>query len=397
MPADPSPSQLPPEWVEKLAAFGFERMHFSRATAAEYAAGAGEVLTPLIAERWDGLKEACRREMAHHFKLPDAELIAERDQARAEARELCEALGRIEALALTDLRPSAVRAATIARAALSASPVSEPTPAQRVSKAAGNALARIEAGVYGPVSVPEQEEGRVAREWTIGVCNWPLAPLITVTSGPMVRHDETIRVREVLAAPSSSSEEGERATIPVSTLRQKLDEMELHDDLPDSHDIGYMACWRELRDWVDTAHEPATECRTLDLGDGLTARVHGAPDPSPESAAAIEAVCRAAAERWTICGSTDDDGVRGNRVAGPIVAQGEAVPVVAMADILRALRERLTSDEAVEVHARAAFERARSDFEYDWDATADQWRDDARVFLTAVASVLNDNDKEAGA
>lgn len=34
----------------------------------------------------------------------------------------------------------------------------------------------------------------------------------------------------------------------------------------------------------------------VDAGDGITARVYGAPNPSPESAAAIRAVIKAAAD-----------------------------------------------------------------------------------------------------
>lgn len=52
------------------------------------------------------------------------------------------------------------------------------------------------------------------------------------------------------------------------------------------------------------------------------------------------------------------------------------------------LRERLTSSATVEVVAREAFRRARTDFEYDWDATADQWRADARALLETAAGFL---------
>lgn len=37
----------------------------------------------------------------------------------------------------------------------------------------------------------------------------------------------------------------------LASLRAKLDEMELHDDLPDSFDLGYMAAWSEIKRWMD--------------------------------------------------------------------------------------------------------------------------------------------------
>lgn len=37
----------------------------------------------------------------------------------------------------------------------------------------------------------------------------------------------------------------------LAPLRAKLAEMELHENLPNSHNIGYMAAWREIKEWVD--------------------------------------------------------------------------------------------------------------------------------------------------
>lgn len=36
----------------------------------------------------------------------------------------------------------------------------------------------------------------------------------------------------------------------LRSLERKLEEMELHDDLPDSFDQGYMAAWREIKAWI---------------------------------------------------------------------------------------------------------------------------------------------------
>lgn len=48
----------------------------------------------------------------------------------------------------------------------------------------------------------------------------------------------------------------ERAYVAVDVLQAQLAEMELHDDLPDSFDLGYMQAWREFRDWL--ARMPAS-------------------------------------------------------------------------------------------------------------------------------------------
>lgn len=47
--------------------------------------------------------------------------------------------------------------------------------------------------------------------------------------------------------------------VPISSLRAKLAEMELHEDLPDSHDIGYMAAWRDLSEWLDDVERDRRE------------------------------------------------------------------------------------------------------------------------------------------
>lgn len=100
-------------------------------------------------------RESVRSEMA----------FRERDEARAALERAREALEEIARLDRRSADATPVEATTgvtmswsaqgIARAALDALPVptettAEETPAQRVSRAAGNALARIDAGVYGP-------------------------------------------------------------------------------------------------------------------------------------------------------------------------------------------------------------------------------------------------------
>lgn len=50
-------------------------------------------------------------------------------------------------------------------------------------------------------------------------------------------------------------------------------------------------------------------CYSVDLGDGLHARVHGDPNPSPESAAAIREIARAAAEEFARAPLSQDDRV----------------------------------------------------------------------------------------
>jgi hypothetical protein len=39
--------------------------------------------------------------------------------------------------------------------------------------------------------------------------------------------------------------------LPRYYIAAKLSDMELHDDLPDSFDQGYMAAVNELKDWLD--------------------------------------------------------------------------------------------------------------------------------------------------
>lgn len=36
----------------------------------------------------------------------------------------------------------------------------------------------------------------------------------------------------------------------IASLKAKLAEMELHDDLPNSFDLGYMTAWREINEWL---------------------------------------------------------------------------------------------------------------------------------------------------
>lgn len=49
----------------------------------------------------------------------------------------------------------------------------------------------------------------------------------------------------------SSRSSGKIAVSDVlNSLREKLAEMELHDDLPDSFDMGYMAAWSEINTWL---------------------------------------------------------------------------------------------------------------------------------------------------
>lgn len=51
----------------------------------------------------------------------------------------------------------------------------------------------------------------------------------------------------------------------IEKLRGKLAEMELHDDLPDSSDIGYMACWREISVFLNDLQEQSTGTGSEDL------------------------------------------------------------------------------------------------------------------------------------
>lgn len=51
---------------------------------------------------------------------------------------------------------------------------------------------------------------------------------------------------------------GERVhVVRLDALEEKLAEMELHDDLPDSHDLGYMAAWREINEWLESGQVDA--------------------------------------------------------------------------------------------------------------------------------------------
>lgn len=56
--------------------------------------------------------------------------------------------------------------------------------------------------------------------------------------------------------PSLGHEHGVIHRLPVEyvgvdAVKAHLAEMELHDDLPDSFDLGYMQAWREIKEWVD--------------------------------------------------------------------------------------------------------------------------------------------------
>lgn len=48
------------------------------------------------------------------------------------------------------------------------------------------------------------------------------------------------------------SADGERIeVVRVDALRARLVEMELHEDLPDSFDQGYMRAWRDVARWLE--------------------------------------------------------------------------------------------------------------------------------------------------
>lgn len=44
--------------------------------------------------------------------------------------------------------------------------------------------------------------------------------------------------------------EGPVEVVTVRAIEAQLDDMELHEDLPNSFDMGYMQAWRDFRDWL---------------------------------------------------------------------------------------------------------------------------------------------------
>lgn len=63
------------------------------------------------------------------------------------------------------------------------------------------------------------------------------------------REDSRNEQARLLRERTRCVEQGERNE--REALRALLAEMKLHDDLPDSFDLGYMQAWREVSRWLE--------------------------------------------------------------------------------------------------------------------------------------------------
>jgi hypothetical protein len=93
----------------------------------------------------------------------------------------------------------------------------------------------------------------------------------------------------------------------LAELTAGLAELELHDDLLDSHDIGYMGCWRDVQQLVASVlgSEEGANKSAENLGqDGAESSSVGSPVPSGDEREAASAEF----EWWCwYCGSTSPD------------------------------------------------------------------------------------------